>query len=94
MAKHQRRYKLRRYGLTAADQRLMEDAQGGRCGICGSDEDLVVDHCHATGRVRGLLCWSCNVGLGHFTDDPVRLQAAIAWLAKQDDYRRVLPLPF
>lgn len=59
----------------------MLELQHGLCAICS--EKMVqpaVDHCHATKRVRGLLCRSCNVGLGFFKDDPERLRRAIDYL--------------
>jgi len=58
-------YQLRtKYGLTREDhERLMLD-QGGRCAMCGAESVLVVDHDHDTGVVRGLLCRTCNIGLG------------------------------
>jgi hypothetical protein len=73
------------YGLSLADYARMKEAQGGKCAICGSSDsrgrgDLHVDHCHATGSVRGLLCTSCNNGLGRFRDSPELLRAAIEYL--------------
>lgn len=61
---------------------LME-AQGGTCAICPRTDDLCVDHDHATGVVRGLLCRSCNSGLGQFRDDPVLLAKAIDYLTRR-----------
>jgi len=51
-----------------------------KCVICGSEEKLVVDHCHNTNKVRGMLCNHCNRGLGHFKDDPKLLEFARIYL--------------
>ncbi len=50
------------------------------CVICGSEENLVVDHCHKTNTLRGMLCNHCNRGLGHFRDDPELLEFARIYL--------------
>ena len=50
------------------------------CVICGSEENLVVDHCHKTNTIRGMLCNHCNKGLGHFRDDPDLLEFARIYL--------------
>lgn len=50
------------------------------CVICGSTEKLVVDHCHTTNQVRGMLCNHCNRGLGHFRDNPQLLEFARIYL--------------
>ena len=76
---------LRRYGLTLAGFHALDDAQGGRCAICGGPPSgpgnrLHVDHCHATGTVRGLLCGNCNTAVGLMADDPGRLLSAVAYL--------------
>ena len=55
------------------------------CVICGSKEQLVVDHDHVTGKVRGMLCNHCNRGLGHFRDDPMLLEFAAQYLLASSD---------
>ena len=69
--------------LTAAQVQRMREAQGDRCAICRGEwtgAGPQVDHAHATGTIRALLCVRCNVGLGCFKDDIKRLSSAIAYL--------------
>ena len=54
------------------------------CGICGTEEGrMVLDHCHHSGEVRGVLCSLCNTGIGHLKDDINLLNKAIEWLSKE-----------
>ena len=71
-----------KYGLTLDDVRDMLVGQAGRCLICGlvPTTDLVIDHDHATGKVRGLLCSMCNRMLGHAGDNPRVFRSAIRYL--------------
>lgn len=72
----------KQYGIGVDEYEQMLTDQGGGCAICGvkfgdpTGRKLAVDHCHKTGKVRGLLCGSCNQGLGKFGDDPDRLDRA------------------
>ena|SRR3989440_13042218 len=69
------------YGITLDDFNRLLKAQRYRCAICRKKvPNLFVDHSHLTGRIRGLLCSSCNFGLGHFFDDPKLLRQAIQYL--------------
>ncbi len=73
------KYLMRVYGVTPEQAHRIRN--GGACAICEQSRDrLHVDHDHATGQIRGLLCKSCNHGLGMFRDSPQRLTAAIAYL--------------
>lgn len=68
---HQTKYKFARYGITEAQYTEMFESQGKRCAMCETDtpnvrQDWCIDHCHKTGRVRGILCHACNMALGHY----------------------------
>jgi hypothetical protein len=85
-------YELKkRFGMSNADYDAMMEAQDGKCAICGGEESLeirgktitlAVDHCHAKGHIRALLCSNCNRGLGLFGDDPALLRAAASYLER------------
>lgn len=75
----------RKYGLTIEEFGAMLEAQGGGCAICGNPDADNVDHDHVTARVRGILCWNCNVGVGQFEDDIERLITATAYLDRDDE---------
>jgi hypothetical protein len=71
----------RRYGMTISEFTSLSKRQGGRCAICKkTPRRLVVDHCHASQKVRGLLCDECNRGLGYFYDNQQALVAAVEYL--------------
>jgi len=76
---------LNRYGISLSDYESMLKSQNYSCSICDKHEDeltkkLAVDHDHASGGVRGLLCVRCNLALGHFDDDVSSLTRAISYL--------------
>ncbi len=77
----------RKFGMSTADYDLMLAEQRGMCAVCNSTtprnnarQKFFVDHCHATGEVRALLCFPCNTALGQMQDDPERLRAAALYL--------------
>lgn len=74
---------LWRYGLTSREYENLLSEQGGACMICATPfgkKRPHIDHSHETGKIRGLLCSSCNLALGLFKDDVLRLGAAIRYL--------------
>lgn len=78
---------LRRYGITPDVYDLLLTKQKGLCAICGyapssAEKHLVVDHCHGSLEIRGLLCQWCNRGLGHMKDSPTLLRKAANYLTK------------
>ncbi|MFH8978929.1 endonuclease VII domain-containing protein [Streptomyces sp. NPDC017890] len=70
----------RQYGITEAERDALIASQGGVCCICLAAPAAHVDHCHETGRVRGVLCFSCNAALGQFKDRPDAIRRAAAYV--------------
>jgi hypothetical protein len=73
------------YGIDLKEYDELEKAQEYKCAICKnlrglSRFGLHIDHCHKTGKIRGLLCQSCNMGLGNFKDNPSLLLKAVEYL--------------
>lgn len=82
-----------KFDISLADYEQRLEEQGGVCAICrqpetgqsketGKSKRLSVDHNHASGQVRGLLCVNCNRALGYFKDSPERLKAALEYLVR------------
>lgn len=79
--KHRKKSRAKRYGMTLEQYDTLLIDQCGRCAICDVQLKVpYVDHDHTSGAVRGLLCLSCNTGLGHFKDNAQRLARAIAYV--------------
>ncbi|MER6092653.1 endonuclease VII domain-containing protein [Streptomyces bluensis] len=70
----------RQYGITETERDEMITSQMGLCAICLNAPAVHVDHCHETGRVRGVLCFNCNSGLGLLRDDPDAANRAADYL--------------
>jgi hypothetical protein len=92
-----RRVYMRARSTYGADhQAAVELATTTSCAVCGTgldrrkaseadrDRMAVIDHCHSSGQVRGMLCHPCNVALGHMKDDPARLRAAADYLDRRN----------
>lgn len=79
-------YYKRYYNITYKEVQLLKNKQNHRCKICDKPEGesqlskFVVDHCHTTGDVRGILCGKCNTAIGHLGDDVAILARAIEYL--------------
>lgn len=94
-----------KYGITVAERDQILADQDGRCAICRADEPpgkngWHIDHDHATGNIRGILCGNCNTGIGMLADDPVRVFFAAKYLvsarakeAGNEEAANAAPLP-
>lgn len=80
---HRRGYLKHKYGIAPEDYEKMYNEQEGVCAICKKphgERRLCVDHDHLTGKVRGLLCDGCNLGIGYFRENQAALASAIEYL--------------
>ena len=87
--KNKRKYKLKhKYGITEEQYDEMMKKQGGVCAACRSEfrstKTTHLDHCHATGKVRGILCHNCNRALGAVQDKIENLNALIDYLQREE----------
>jgi hypothetical protein len=84
--RHKRASACKRYGLTLQGWDHLFASQDQRCAACRADEhggrNWHVDHCHLTGRVRGILCHRCNVALGMLEDSPERVLSLHEYVTK------------
>lgn len=87
LEQHRAYNRKQKFGVTREDFQKMKDAQDNLCAICGTSDprgrgEFHIDHCHITGKLRGLLCSPCNLALGGFKDSPAILNKALEYLAK------------
>ena len=68
------------YGITPEEFNKLLEQQEGKCAICASLKANTVDHCHKTGKIRGILCRSCNVAIGFFLDNPNIMRQAASYV--------------
>ena len=78
----------RRYGLSEKQHKELLDDKNNQCQICGVNEDLVVDHCHETKKVRGVLCKKCNIGIGNLNDSEQLIYKALMYLKDKEYLNR------
>lgn len=76
-----KKYSLRHhYGMTLAEWDALFSKQRGACSICRRPRPLCVDHCHSSGKIRGLLCRKCNSALGMLDDSIELVRRAVKYL--------------
>jgi len=68
------------YNISEEELKVAIEKQNGKCAICGLKIKLSVDHCHETGKLRGLLCTRCNTGIGMFLNSTKLLKSAIKYI--------------
>ena len=93
---HSKNYHLlKTYGMTLKEYEEMVQLSGNTCYVCGEGEtrhhhlsgrivDLAVDHCHKTGKIRGLLCTKCNQAVGLLRDNPKIARSLADYLSSND----------
>lgn len=81
------KYRLKLYGLTIEKYEEMIQQQDGNCAICNRrpGTSLHVDHCHKTGKIRELLCNSCNTAMGSLRENPEIIRSMLKYIAKHEE---------
>jgi len=82
---------IRKYGLSGEDVEKLKSLQNSQCAICKLKKPLEVDHCHSSKKVRGMLCSSCNRGLGQFRDRADIMQSAIHYIRLASKKQQPMP---
>lgn len=81
-----KKYHLKsKYGLSYEEYLNLKHKQDNLCLICKISEAVVVDHCHTTNEIRGMLCQPCNQGIGHLKDNPIFCRNAAEYLEVFED---------
>lgn len=88
LSKSVKRRRLRKYNLSDEQYSILLNQQKGKCIICG-EIPTSIDHNHETGKVRGVLCLNCNLGLGNFKDDLDLLKNAVKYLEDHDNEKAI-----
>lgn len=83
--KERKQTRLRKYGLSIPEYEKLLEIQNNSCAVCNRTETefkkgLSIDHCHATGKVRGLLCTNCNTAIGALKENPEMFKKALQYL--------------
>ncbi len=85
---YQKRYTVEKYYGITLEEYEKRMATSRTCEICSSAENLGYDHCHSTGDFRGVLCSSCNTGLGKLGDNLLGITKALEYLGRYYDKSR------
>ena len=70
------------YGITEEQYNDLLEKQDNKCAACSDTTPLVVDHCHNTGAIRGLLCRKCNTALGQLNDSKERVEGLLRYISQ------------
>lgn len=87
-SKQRQKEVLVKYGLSLEDYQNLKRAQDCKCAICRKtpkNHNLAIDHCHNTGKIRGLLCRTCNSAIGFLKDDPILVRRALDYLKEIEE---------
>jgi hypothetical protein len=81
---HKNYYRYKKYGLSKKEYNELKKQQNNKCLICLKEKKLCIDHCHISGKVRGLLCRKCNAAIGSLGDDIKTITRALNYLKERN----------